>query len=53
MRLGNTMNRTPVLGGRDVDLYRFYNIVDRLGGHKRVTAECQWRKVLHKLGLEV
>lgn len=47
------MNKSPILGGKEVDLYRFYNVVDRLGGHKRVTSEAKWRIVLHKLKLDV
>lgn len=46
------MNRVPVLGGKEIDLYRFYDIVNRLGGHKRVTIEGKWRRVLAKLRLE-
>lgn len=46
------MNRVPVLGGREIDLYRFYDVVNQMGGHKRVTLESRWRKVLSKLHLE-
>ena len=36
----------------DVDLYRLYRVVDRLGGHTRVTNKSLWKQVGRKLGFE-
>jgi len=36
----------------DVDLYRLYRVVDRLGGHTRVTNKNLWKQVGRKLGFE-
>ncbi|KAL3089544.1 hypothetical protein niasHS_006928 [Heterodera schachtii] len=49
---GNQLNKVPLLGGKEIDIYRFYDVVSRMGGHKRVTQEARWRKVLRKLHLE-
>lgn len=46
------MNRIPILGGKEIDLYRLYDVVTRLGGHKKVTQEAKWKKVLVKMHLE-
>ncbi|KAK6754820.1 hypothetical protein RB195_013668 [Necator americanus] len=49
---GTPINRAPILGGKDIDLYRFYRVVQDYGGCKRVTTNQLWRKVLIKLHLE-
>ncbi|KAK6042818.1 ARID/BRIGHT DNA binding domain protein, partial [Cooperia oncophora] len=49
---GTPINRAPILGGKDIDLYRFYRVVQYYGGCKRVTTNQLWRKVLCKLHLE-
>ncbi|KAI3409979.1 hypothetical protein GPALN_006345 [Globodera pallida] len=49
---GNQLNRVPLLGGKEIDIYRIYDVVSRMGGHKRVTQESGWRRVLRKLHLE-
>ena len=36
----------------DVDLYKLYRVVDRLGGHTRVTNKNLWKQVGKKLGFE-
>ena len=36
----------------DVDLYKLYRVVDRLGGHTRVTNKNLWKQVGRKLGFE-
>ncbi|PIO55881.1 ARID/BRIGHT DNA binding domain protein, partial [Teladorsagia circumcincta] len=41
---GTPINRAPILGGRDIDLYRFYRVVQYYGGCKRVTTNQLWRK---------
>ena len=42
---GTPINRTPSIGTSDVDLYRLFKVVQRLGGQNRVTAHNQWRQV--------
>ncbi|VDO79439.1 unnamed protein product [Heligmosomoides polygyrus] len=49
---GTPINRAPILGGKDIDLYRFYRVVQDYGGCKRVTTNQLWKKVLRKLRLE-
>ncbi|VDL75293.1 unnamed protein product, partial [Nippostrongylus brasiliensis] len=49
---GTPINRAPILGGKDIDLYRFYRVVQDYGGCKRVTTNQKWKKVLSKLRLE-
>ncbi|KAE9416611.1 hypothetical protein Angca_005051, partial [Angiostrongylus cantonensis] len=41
---GTPINRAPILGGKDIDLYRFYRVVQDYGGCKRVTANQKWKK---------
>jgi len=36
-----------------VDIYRFYNVVKSMGGHRSVTKENKWSKVLKKLKLDL
>nr|CAD2171654.1 unnamed protein product [Meloidogyne enterolobii] len=50
---GNPENLSPELGGNDVDIYRFYNVVKSMGGHRSVTKENKWSKVLKKLKLDL
>ncbi|CAK5052290.1 unnamed protein product [Meloidogyne enterolobii] len=50
---GNPENLSPELGGNDVDIYRFYNVVKSMGGHRSVTKENKWAKVLKKLKLDL
>ena len=47
---GSPIDKTPVIDGKDVDLYRLYRIVDKLGGHQRVSNKNLWRQVAGKLG---
>ena len=35
-----------------MDLYKLYRVVDRLGGHTRVTNKNLWKQVGKKLGFE-
>ena len=35
-----------------MDLYKLYRVVDRLGGHTRVTNKNLWKQVGRKLGFE-
>uniref|UniRef100_A0A915C6U8 ARID domain-containing protein n=1 Tax=Parascaris univalens TaxID=6257 RepID=A0A915C6U8_PARUN len=49
---GTPINRAPILGGKDIDMFRLYNVVQAYGGKKRVTLNNKWKKVLSKLRLE-
>ncbi len=49
---GQPINKTPSIGNKDVDLYRLFRLVYRLGGHTRVTNNNLWRQVAIKLGFE-
>uniref|UniRef100_A0A0R3S0U5 ARID domain-containing protein n=1 Tax=Elaeophora elaphi TaxID=1147741 RepID=A0A0R3S0U5_9BILA len=49
---GTPINRAPILGGKDIDMFRLYNVVQRYGGKKRVTENNQWKLVLRKMHLE-
>ena len=46
---GSPIDKTPCIDGKDVDLYRLYRVVDRLGGHAKVSNKNEWRKVANKL----
>ncbi|CAI5451020.1 unnamed protein product [Caenorhabditis angaria] len=45
------INRVPVLGGKEIDLFNLQRIVQNYGGSKKVTANGKWNKVLNKLKL--
>ena len=47
---GSPIDRTPSIEGKDVDLYKLYRIVDKLGGNVRVNNKALWRQVANKLG---
>ncbi|VDK81120.1 unnamed protein product [Litomosoides sigmodontis] len=49
---GTPINRAPILGGKDIDMFRLYNVVQRYGGKKRVTENNQWKLILRKMHLE-
>ena len=49
---GAPINKTPSIGNKDVDLYRLFRIVYKLGGHTRVSNNAMWRQVALKLGFE-
>ena len=49
---GSPINKTPSIGDHDVDLYRLFRFVQKLGGSQRVTNNNQWRIVAKKLGFE-
>lgn len=50
--VGTPINRAPILGGKDIDMFRLYNLVQEYGGKKRVTENNMWRKIMCKLHLE-
>ncbi|CAB3398208.1 unnamed protein product [Caenorhabditis bovis] len=45
------INRPPVLGGKDIDLYHLYRLVQSRGGARKVTANSKWGALLKKLKL--
>lgn len=47
---GTPLNRGPTIANRDVDLYRLYRAVEKLGGYSRVTSQNQWRAISIRLG---
>ena len=47
---GSPIDKTPCIEGKDVDLYKLYRIVDKLGGSVRVSNRNMWRQVANKLG---
>jgi AT-rich interactive domain-containing protein 4B len=49
---GKPINRMPMIDGHEVDLYRLFRIVHKLGGHARVTNKSMWQQVAKKLGFE-
>ncbi|XP_065200324.1 AT-rich interactive domain-containing protein 4B isoform X3 [Planococcus citri] len=44
------INKGPVISSKDVDLYKLFKIVNKLGGYNRVTNRNQWKSVAIKLG---
>ncbi|KAL6440112.1 hypothetical protein ACFW04_003019 [Cataglyphis niger] len=48
---GTPMNVCPMIGSEDIDLYRLFRAVHKLGGYNRVTNQNQWKAVTRRLGL--
>ncbi|GMT12338.1 hypothetical protein PFISCL1PPCAC_3635, partial [Pristionchus fissidentatus] len=46
------INKAPCWGGMDLDLHRFYRLVVRYGGFKKVCDSNRWKRILSKLGLD-
>lgn len=47
---GTPINKGPIIGSQDVDLYRLFKIVQNLGGFNRVTNHNNWKIVSNKMG---
>lgn len=47
---GTPINRGPTIGAKDVDLYKLFKVVHKLGGYNRVTNHNQWKIISQKLG---
>ncbi|XP_066993886.2 microtubule-associated protein futsch isoform X2 [Anabrus simplex] len=47
---GTPINKGPTIGTRDVDLYKLFKVVHKLGGYNRVTNHNQWKTISHKMG---
>lgn len=48
---GTPINKAPSVNGKDLDLYRLFNIVHKMGGYNRVTSKDSWRQVYVKADL--
>lgn len=46
---GTPLNKSPTIGNRDVDLYRLFRLVEKLGGYNRVTNQNKWRTIANRL----
>lgn len=46
---GTPLNKSPTINNKDVDLYRMFRIVQKLGGYNRVTNQNKWRSVTIRL----
>ncbi|PIK58765.1 putative AT-rich interactive domain-containing protein 4A [Apostichopus japonicus] len=47
------INKPPVLGYRDLNLYKLYKLVQDLGGWRKVTDKQQWRYIASKMGIPI
>ncbi|XP_055380997.1 AT-rich interactive domain-containing protein 4B [Condylostylus longicornis] len=47
---GTPLNKVPSIQNRDVDLYRLFRTVQKLGGYNRVTSQNQWKSITNRLG---
>lgn len=47
---GTPLNKGPSIINKDVDLYRLYRAVQKLGGYNRVTTQNQWKQIAIRLG---
>ncbi|XP_070571344.1 AT-rich interactive domain-containing protein 4A-like isoform X2 [Ptychodera flava] len=50
---GTPINKPPVLGYRDLNLYKLYKLVQEMGGCKKLTDNQKWRTVYTKMGIPV
>ncbi|CAH8873989.1 unnamed protein product [Trichobilharzia szidati] len=48
---GTPINKAPSLANKDLDLYRLYQLVQKLGGFLRVTSQLKWGYVYSKMDL--
>lgn len=46
---GTPLNKSPTISNRDVDLYRLFRLVEKLGGYNRVTNQNKWRTISNRL----
>lgn len=47
---GTPLNKGPSIINRDVDLYRLFRTVQKLGGYNKVTTQNQWKAIAIRLG---
>ncbi|XP_036139806.1 AT-rich interactive domain-containing protein 4B [Monomorium pharaonis] len=50
---GTPINVCPMIGSEDIDLYRLFRAVYKLGGYNRVTNQNQWKAVTRRLGFSM
>ncbi|VDD74928.1 unnamed protein product [Mesocestoides corti] len=48
---GTPINKAPSIANKDLDLYKLYRIVHRLGGFHRVTSQLKWAAVYSEMDL--
>nr|CAH8874476.1 unnamed protein product [Trichobilharzia regenti] len=48
---GTPINKAPSLANKDLDLYKLYKLVQKLGGFHRVTSQLKWGYVYSKMDL--
>ena len=48
---GTPINKAPTINGRDLDLYRLFRTVQKMGGFNRVTNQNCWKAVTIKMVL--
>ncbi|XP_076762361.1 AT-rich interaction domain hat-trick [Xylocopa sonorina] len=46
---GTPINNCPMIGSEDIDLYRLFRAVYKLGGYNRVTNQNQWKLITRRL----
>ena len=47
------INNCPMIGDEDIDLYRLFRAVYKLGGYNRVTNQNQWKIITRRLGFNM
>lgn len=47
---GTPLNKGPSIVNKDVDLYRLFRAVQKLGGYNKVTSQSQWKQIATRLG---
>ena len=48
---GTPLNKSPMIGNKDVDLHKMFRVVHKLGGYNRVTNKNKWRLITTRLKL--
>lgn len=50
---GTPINVCPMIGTKDIDLYRLFRAVQKLGGYNRVTNQNQWKVITRRLNFSM
>ncbi|XP_024938788.1 AT-rich interactive domain-containing protein 4A isoform X2 [Cephus cinctus] len=50
---GTPINNCPMIGNEDIDLYRLFRAVYKLGGYNRVTNQNQWKSITRRLSFSM
>ncbi|PRD31296.1 UNVERIFIED_CONTAM: Arid4b [Trichonephila clavipes] len=48
---GTPINKAPVVSNRDLNLYKLFRIMHKLGGYNKVTNKNKWKLVYSRMGL--